>query len=96
MQRMVSVQATVLTMLLTLSLPAVAQVASPLASSPGMNLTQMIEHVAGLGYRDIKEVEKKSDKLFEVKARDPNGNWVELYIDSRSGEILGSKVKKKP
>ena len=89
------IRATVLPVLLALSVPGVAQVAKPPASSPSMSFDKMIEHVTALGYREIKEVEKKSDKLFEVKARDANGDWVELYVDSRSGEILRSKLDDK-
>lgn len=72
--------------------PAAAQApAAPAASAAArvaMDLRQIVEHVVSLGYRDVKEVERKSDKLFEVKTRDPQGAWVELHIDSRSGEIL--------
>jgi hypothetical protein len=96
MRTMSSARATVLAMLLALSVPAVAQVAKPPApSAPSMNFDKLIEHVTALGYREVSEVEKKSDKLYEVKARNSNGEWVELYVDSRSGEILRSKVKDK-
>ena len=56
-----------------------------------MGFAQIVEQVATLGYRDVREVERKSDKLFEVKARDAQGQWVELTIDARSGELLRSK-----
>lgn len=57
-----------------------------------MSIAQIIEHLASLGYRDVKEVERKSDKLYEIEARDPKGAWVELAVDARSGEILRTKL----
>jgi hypothetical protein len=57
-----------------------------------MSFAQIVDHVATLGYRDVREVERKGDKLFEVKARDTQDRWVELTIDARSGELLRSKL----
>lgn len=57
-----------------------------------MSIAQIVEQVATLGYRDVREVERKGDKLFEVKARDAQDRWVELTIDARSGELLRSKL----
>lgn len=89
--------AAALTALLACSPPAAAQAVAPASAPAGngarspMSLRQMVEHVVTLGYHDVKEVERKSDKLFEVKARDRQGVWVELYVDARSGEILKSE-----
>lgn len=82
--------------LLASGLPAIAQSAAPAppAATAGatMTIAQLIDHLASTGYSDIKEVERKSDKLYEVKARDAKGLWVELDVDARSGEILNTKL----
>jgi hypothetical protein len=67
--------------------PAVAP-----AARPSMSMPQLIEHLGTLGYRDIKEIERKSDKLYEVTAHGAQGVWVELDVDARSGEVLRSEV----
>lgn len=73
---------------------AAAQGGSPTGTArPGDDFRQVIEQVAAQGYSDIREIERKSERLFEVKARDASGQRVELYIDARSGEILKREVK---
>lgn len=67
-----------------------ASAQAPAERTP-MSFAQVVDHVATLGYRDVREVERKGDKLFEVKARDAQDRWVELTIDARSGELLRSK-----
>ena len=66
----------------------------PAAGSAGMGMPQLIEHLRALGYSDIREIERKGDKLYEVEARDPSGQRVELVVDARSGEILRSKPER--
>lgn len=68
--------------------------AVPAAERAPMSLTQVIEHVTTLGYRDLREVERKGDKLVEVTARDAQGRWVELTLDLRSGELLRSEAER--
>lgn len=63
----------------------------PAPAAAPMDMPRVIEHVSSLGYRELKEVERKGDKLYEIKARSPQGSWVELTVDARSGEILRSK-----
>lgn len=72
--------------------PAAAQTApTPAASAPAMDMPEVIELLRQRGYSDIREIERKGPKLYEVDARDPSGRRVELVIDARSGEILRSK-----
>lgn len=68
-----------------------AALAQAPAERTAMSFAQIVDHVTTLGYRDVREVERKGDKLFEVKARDAQGRWVELTLDARSGELLRSK-----
>ena len=76
------------------ALPAGAQTApAPPASAaaPAMGMPEVIELLRQRGYTDIREIERKGPKLYEVDARDPAGRRVEVVIDARSGEILRSK-----
>ncbi len=96
-----------LSLALVLATPALAQTApatpaTPAAaaaaaatSGPSAGLTddlpRLLQQLVQRGYSDIREVERKSDKLVEVKARNSTGRWVELVVDSRSGEVLREK-----
>ncbi|WP_157268405.1 PepSY domain-containing protein [Azohydromonas aeria] len=95
-------RATLAAALATAALVAVAQPASapaqapaPAAATPAaaMSFQQVIERLASLGYHDIREIERKGDKLYEVEARDDKGRRVEMDVDARSGEILAQDVK---
>jgi len=99
---MPSLQAALLTSLAMAGVPAAAQVTAPAApaasASPAqapMSFVQMIDHLTRLGYRDLKEIERESERLYEVEARDPQGAWVEIHVDARSGEVLRTKPKRK-
>lgn len=70
-------------------LPAFAQGDTPTAASQSqwMSLQQLQSRLAAVGFHDFEEIERKSDK-YEVKATDPQGRRVELYVDPVTGEIL--------
>ena len=70
-----------------------AQTSAPAAQAAPMSLQQAVERVTAQGYKDVREVERKGDKLIEIEARDGQGRRVELLLDARSGEILREKVK---
>lgn len=70
---------------------ALAQSAAP--TGPAMNFGQVTEAVTKQGYQDIREVERKGDKLYEVEARNAAGAKVELTVDARTGEILETETK---
>lgn len=59
-----------------------------------MSFQQVVERVVGRGYNDVREVERKGDKLYEVEARDGQGRRIELLVAARSGEILREDVKR--
>lgn len=63
------------------------------AAAP-MNFQQIADRVVAQGYSDVREIERKSDKLYEVEAHDAKGRRVELSIDTRSGEVLREKAKR--
>lgn len=73
---------------------ALAQSAIPAApTGPAMNFGQITEAVTKQGFQDIREIERKGDKLYEVEARDAAGAKVELTVDARTGEILETETK---
>ncbi len=72
---------------------ALAQTAA--ADAATMNFGQIAEAVNKQGFTEIREIERKSDKLFEVEAQDASGTKVELYVDARSGEVLKTEFKGK-
>lgn len=79
--------------------PAHAQTPPAPPSAPAstpvlLDMPQLIERLRGLGYSDIREIERKGERLYEVDARNPAGERVELTIDARSGEILRSKPER--
>ncbi len=82
--------------LTTAAAAAVAQTpaAAPTTAPAVMNFQQVVERVLAQGYSDVREVERKSDKLYEIKARNSQSRWVELYVDARSGEILREEAKR--
>ena len=65
--------------------------AAPAAAPAALSFGALADKVTGQGFSDIREIERKSDKLYEVKARDAQGRWMELYVDARTGEILKSE-----
>ena len=78
------------------SLGAVAQNAAPAAATAApMSMMQVLERVTAQGYRDVREIEMKSERLYEVKATDDKGQRVEMLIDARSGEVLKQEIKTK-
>ncbi|MCU0762801.1 MAG: PepSY domain-containing protein [Hydrogenophaga sp.] len=93
--RTTRLQATALAGLIALGAgSALAQAAAPaVPGGTAMNFGQVTEAVTKLGYQDIREIERKSDKLYEVEARDAAGAKVELTVDARTGEILKTETK---
>lgn len=93
--RKMMIRSTVALSLLALPMAgmALAQSSAPAATpatgtATPMSMTQVIDHLSGQGYKDIRDVERKGDKLYEIKATTADGQRQELLIDARSGEIL--------
>ena len=89
-----SLRAPTLAALVLASACAAANAQAPAAVSTPMNFQQAVERVVAQGYSDVREVERKSDKLYEIKARNGQGQRVELYVDARSGEVLREEIKR--
>lgn len=96
--RIPSLTAATFAALLACQLPAQAvagatpAVAAATSDASAKTFQQLVDHLVAQGYRDVREIERKSDKLYEVKARDAGGAWVELTVDARSGEVLKTEI----
>jgi hypothetical protein len=77
------------------SLGAVAQTAAPAAAAAPMSMMQMLERITAQGYREVREIEVKSDRLYEIKATNDKGQRVEMLVDARSGAVLKQEIKTK-
>ncbi len=66
---------------------------TPAPSPTGGTLAvpELIDRLSRQGYSDINEVERKSDKLYKVKARDAQNRTLEMYVDTRSAEVLAGE-----
>ena len=52
-----------------------------------LSMQEIVTRLEEQGYKEIYEIEQERG-VYEVKALDPKLGSVELYVDSRSGEIL--------
>lgn len=65
-----------------------APLATPASTAESLSMPALLDRLAAQGYHDARSIERKSDKLVEVKATGPDGRRQELYVDARTGEIL--------
>ncbi|OYQ37413.1 hypothetical protein CHU95_01605 [Niveispirillum lacus] len=65
-----------------------APTVGPATASDTLSLPALLDKLSAQGYRDAHAVERKSDKLVEVKAIGPDGRRQELYVDARTGDVL--------
>jgi Peptidase propeptide and YPEB domain len=88
--------AIVVTTTLGMGANALGQTTSPptttsRATGATLTIPELAERLSREGYSDIRAVERESDKLFKVKARDAQGRIQEMLVDARSAEILASE-----
>ena len=78
----------------TTFLPAFAQDEAPIAANQSnwMSPQQLQSRLEAAGYRNFEEIERNSYK-YEVRAMDPQGRRVELYVDPKTGEILKTEIE---
>jgi uncharacterized membrane protein YkoI len=62
-------------------------------AAPGQHLSmeQIVARVKEQGFGDVYEVEREYG-AYEVKARNPQGDMVKLYVDPRTGDVLRRKL----
>ena len=56
-----------------------------------MNVEQISSHLHGLGYSAIREIDT-DDGLYEVEAKSPEGRFVELKVNPKTGDVLHSEL----
>lgn len=69
--------------------PAAAAAVNP--ASPMLTIRQVYDKMEAAGYRNISEIERSSKHGYEVKAYDPQGQRVKLYVDPQSGAVTRSR-----
>lgn len=65
-----------------------APMSGPSMAADTLSMPALLDKLSAQGYRDARSVERKSDRLVEVKATGPDGQRQEIYVDARTGEIL--------
>ncbi|WP_315134286.1 PepSY domain-containing protein [Achromobacter marplatensis] len=65
--------------------------ASVTPASPMLTIRQVYDKMEAAGYRNISEIERSSKHGYEVKAYDPQGQRVKLYVDPQSGAVTRSR-----
>ncbi|WP_424625133.1 PepSY domain-containing protein [Achromobacter marplatensis] len=71
--------------------PAAAAPAAVNPASPMLTIRQVYDKMEAAGYRNISEIERSSKHGYEVKAYDPQGQRVKLYVDPQSGAVTRSR-----
>ena len=74
----------------TLAQPTTAPAATRPAGAT-LAIPELIERLSRDGYHDPREIERKSDKLYKVTARDAQGRTREMEVDARTAEVLASE-----
>jgi hypothetical protein len=75
----------------TLAQPTTAPATVSQPTAPTLAIPELTERLSRNGYREVREIERKSDKLYKVTARDAQGRTHEMDVDARTGEILASE-----
>lgn len=57
------------------------------APKPQMSAQDIIRSLEAQGYRDFQKIERKHG-LYEVRAFNPQGRSVKLYVDGATGQVL--------
>ena len=71
--------------------PAATAPAAVSPAAPMLTIRQVYDKMEAAGYRNISEIERSSKHGYEVKAYDPQGQRVKLYVDPQSGAVTRSR-----
>lgn len=71
--------------------PAPAAPAAVTPAAPMLTIRQVYDKMEAAGYRNISEIERSRKHGYEVKAYDPQGQRVKLYVDPQSGAVTRSR-----
>lgn len=61
------------------------------AVTPELTIRDVYDRLAAQGYRDFREIEWEHGR-YEVKAQSAQGRPVKVYVDGRSGMVLGLRT----
>jgi hypothetical protein len=75
----------------TLAQPTTAPATSSGPTGAALAIPELVERLSRDGYRDIRKIELKSDKLYKVEAGDAQGRTREMEVDARTAEVLASE-----
>lgn len=70
-------------------------VGGPAGGTPGLAYEDIVAKVTAEGFRHVFSVEREH-ALFEIKAIDPEGRKVELFMNPKTGKILRNPKTGKP
>lgn len=68
-----------------------APAATTTPAAPMLTIRQVYDKMEAAGYRNISEIERSRKHGYEVKAYDPQGQRVKLYVDPQSGAVTRSR-----
>lgn len=71
--------------------PAAPAATTPAPAAPMLTIRQVYDKMEAAGYRNISEIERSRKHGYEVKAYDPQGQRVKLYVDPQSGAVTRSR-----
>ena len=66
--------------------------AAPRQTGAALAIPELLARLSRDGYRDFDSVERKSDRLYKLDARDAQGRKIELDVDARTAEVLASEA----
>ena len=72
--------------------PSPPATAAAQPASATLGIPALLERLSREGYRDVSEVQRKSDRLYKLDARDAQGRKIELDVDARTAEVLASEA----
>ena len=67
--------------------PAVREEGATTAAGTGLSAKEIITALEGQGYTDFREIEREGSS-YEVKARDRDGRFVEVYVSAETGQVV--------
>ncbi len=72
--------------------PAPAPASAAASTAPQLTIRDIYDRMEAAGYRDIREIECSRDRC-EVKARNAQGQRVELHVNATTGAIERTRVR---
>ena len=69
---------------------AYAQQPAPQAAASGLSMIEVLQKLESEGYTAFEEIDRDRG-VYEVSATSPNGTFVEIEVDSNTGEVLRSE-----